>query len=197
MQWAMTSRRAWRTCAGGGSPSPERTAARRFASRWAAAIRKWPEPAAGVDDRRGRGWRPRPRSALAPDRLVHDRVEGRVEQAVDEARRRVVGARGLALVAGGGAEREPRRVGVDLDPRVELEEALVDAAELLGAEVAVVDEAEAAVLLDRRQGADRVEQVLVAQLRGVEVRAGLATRTGTSRGPAARASGRRPRRARR
>ena len=70
-------------------------------------------------------------------------------------------------------EREPRRVRVELDPGVELEEALVDAAELLGAEVAVVDEAEAAVLLDRGEGADRVEEVLVAQVGRVEVRARL------------------------
>ena len=39
--------------------------------------------------------------SLPRDRLVDDRVEGGVEQAVDQARRRVVGAGRLALVAGG------------------------------------------------------------------------------------------------
>ena len=58
-------------------------------------------------------------------------------------------------------------VGVELG--VELQERLVDRAELFGAEVAVVDRPADALLLDRGELADRIEQVAVGELGGIEV----------------------------
>ena len=93
-------------------------------------------------------------------------------------RRRVVAAGLLALVAGGGGEREARRLAVDLG--VELEQRLVDRAELLGAEVAEVDRPAAA--LDVGEFADRLEQRLVAQARIADVRRGVRDPQGAAEG---------------
>ena len=69
--------------------------------------------------------------------VVQDRVEGGVEDEVDQIAGRVVAAGGLALVAGDGLQ------GEDLARRItagdELEEGLVDRAEFFGTEVAEVD----------------------------------------------------------
>ena len=103
--------------------------------RWAAATRKWPEPQAGSQTVSAR------KRGLGVGGLlgvVEHRVEGRVEQAVDQRRRGVVGAGRLALVAGDGLEGEGARSSGRSGAR--LEQRLVDAAELLGAEVAVVDD---------------------------------------------------------
>ena len=70
--------------------------------------------------------------------VVEDRVQGGVEQAVDEGRRGVVGAGRLPLVAGASTSRMNVR-SAPCSVGDELEEGLVDGAEFFGAEVAVVD----------------------------------------------------------
>ena len=67
-------------------------------------------------------------------------------------------------------ELEGGRVGVEVG--VQLEEALVDAAEFLGAEVLVVDGAARAVLGGEGERADGGEQRAVGELAGVEVGGG-------------------------
>lgn len=74
---------------------------------------------------------------------VYDRVECLVEEFLDDADGRVVGARRLALVAREGLEPEPFRLGAAPGPQ--FQQGLVDAAEFVGAEVAVVDALPAAI----------------------------------------------------
>ena len=95
--------------------------------------------------------------------IFDHRLEGGVEQALDEGVRGVVGAGGLAVVAGGGVE--GKGAGVEIDLGVEFEEGLVDGAELFGAEVAVVDDAADFFLFraDGGKGADGVEEVGVGE----------------------------------
>ncbi len=96
---------------------------------------------------------------------VQYRVEGLVEQDLDEAGWGVVGAGGLAVVAGGDVKGEHASLGIEV--RDELKEGLVDAAEFLGAEVAVVDRSgQAGVVADDRQRPDGGEQVGVGQRGG-------------------------------
>ena len=64
-----------------------------------------------------------------------------------------------------GRDLECERARREVDLGVELEERLVDGAELFGAEVAVVDRAQDAGLLDGRELADGVEQVGVGEPR--------------------------------
>ncbi|CAB4881826.1 unannotated protein [freshwater metagenome] len=95
-------------------------------------------------------------------RLVEKRVEGLVEHEVDEARGRVVGAGCLAVIAGEVLEGEDAAQPVV--PGNELEQALVDAAELLSTEVSVVDDARWGVLrLNHAEPPDRREQRLIRQ----------------------------------
>src|SRR6266404_3324625 len=68
-----------------------------------------------------------------PGGLVKHRIERRVEQALDQIRRRVVAARSLSLVAARRSQLEGAGVRANLG--VQLEERLVHAAQLLGAEV--------------------------------------------------------------
>ena len=83
-------------------------------------------------------------AGLAAHRLLHHRVQRRVQQTLHQGVGRVVGAGGLAGVAGELGEGEVRPVAAH--PRREGEQALVDAAQLLGAEVAVVHRAQDLVL---------------------------------------------------
>ena len=64
---------------------------------------------------------------------LEDRIEGGIQQAVDQAGGRVVAAGGLAFVAGGHVKLECGGVGVDLG--VQFQERFVDAAQFLGPEV--------------------------------------------------------------
>ena len=69
--------------------------------RWAAAMRKWPLPAAGSQTFKSRiacsGFGFLQASSSTG-------IKRRIEQAIDEARGRVVAAGGFALVASGGRE---------------------------------------------------------------------------------------------
>ena len=96
-------------------------------------------------------------------RLVEQRVERGVQQAVDQRGRRVVGAGLLALVAGQRLQRVGELLVVVAGDQ--LQQRLVDAAEFLGAEVAEVDPAPGAAAARFHQGqrADRAEQRLVGQ----------------------------------
>jgi hypothetical protein len=85
--------------------------------------------------------------------------------------RGVVGAGGLAIVAGGAVEREGGGVAVDLG--VELEEGLVDGAELVGADAAPGDLAADVALGEGAEGEQGGEQVVVVELGAVEVGGGL------------------------
>ena len=143
-----------------GSSSPVRTAARRRAMRWAAAMRKWPRADSRVADLEGEeGLARRSTPCLAAHGLSHDRIERGVEQALDERVGRVVAAGGLALVAGSGLKLEGAGVGVDVG--VQLQQALVDAAELLGAEVAVVHGAADVAILDKCERMDGGEEMAI------------------------------------
>ena len=84
---------------------------------------------------------------------------------------RVVGAGRLAGVAGELGEGEVRPVAAHL--RGEREQALVDAAQLLGAEVAIVHRAQDLVLAGEREVAQRFEEVVVGQLRIVQLGRGF------------------------
>jgi hypothetical protein len=91
--------------------------------------------------------------------LIEHRVERRVEQHADQARWRVVAAARLPLMTGRDPQLEPRRVDVQL--RMQFQQRLVHRAELLRSEVLVVDRPAGATLLDERECAQRVKQVLV------------------------------------
>ena len=105
------------------------------------------------------------RATFASEAFGEERLEGGVETNLDERVGGVVRAGGLPLVplrdlqlktlvgAGGG--------GVDLG--VELEELLVDAAELLAAEVFVVDGTAALLVDDVREGPDGGEEGVVGE----------------------------------
>src|SRR5262245_13510545 len=73
------------------------------------------------------------RGVRLPSRFFECRRERRIEQALDEAGRRVVAARGLALVATCRLQLEGGGIRADL--RMQLKERLIDAAKLLGAEI--------------------------------------------------------------
>ena len=108
--------------------------------------------------------------------FLDDRIEGRVEQAVDQRGGRVVAAGRLPLVPRGYGQDE--RPCVCVDAGVQLEERLVDRAQLLGAEVAEVHRPQHGATASRdvlgvAEVADRFEQVLVGQRCGIEVRGRL------------------------
>ena len=108
---------------------------------------------------------------LAAHRLPHHRVEGRVQQTLHQGVGRVVGPGRLAGVAGELGEGEVCAVTAHL--RREREQALVDAAQLLGAEVPVVHRAQDLVLAGEGEVAQRFEEVVVGQLRIVQLGRGL------------------------
>ena len=82
---------------------------------------------------------------------------------------------------------ERERRGGAVERRVELEQRFVDRAEFLGAEVAEVDGAADAAVLDGRERADRGEQVLVGELRVGERADRVARTRGSCRAAGARA----------
>ena len=101
-------------------------------------------------------------------RPVEQRVESAVQRFLDQGLVGVVAAGGLALASPDRFEREGRGLAVQI--RVQLQQGLVDAAKLLRAQVAVIDRAQAALLLDEGQGANGFEEVAVADARAGEVR---------------------------
>ncbi|CAM5320813.1 hypothetical protein SCANM63S_00615 [Streptomyces canarius] len=113
----------------------------------------------------GQGEQRRPALVLRRARAdgpLDDRVEGRVQEAVDERRGRVVGAGGLAVVA----VQLPQDVGaVVVLAGFEFEERLVDRAEFVRAQVPVVDLAGPAELgvEDDGEGTHRLVQGLVGE----------------------------------
>jgi len=86
---------------------------------------------------------------------------------MDEAGGRVIAAGGLALVAAGGVQTEIAALEVELG--MQLEQGLVDAAQLLGAEVAVIDLTAAAAVADDREVTDGLEKIAVGYLRPVQI----------------------------
>ena len=105
------------------------------------------------------------------ERRLHHRVERGVEQALNQYVGGVVGAGRLAGIAGELGEGEVRAVAAHL--RGEREQALVDSAQLLGAEVAVVHRSQDLVLAGEGEAAERLEEVVVGQLGIVEVGGGF------------------------
>ena len=81
---------------------------------------------------------------LAAQPVGHHRLQRRVQQAVDEAGGRVVAAGLLALAAGGGPE--VKRGGDDVQLGMQLQQRLVDAAQLLRTQVLIIDGAQDAIL---------------------------------------------------
>ena len=110
-------------------------------------------------------------AGLAPERRLHHRVERGVEQALHQYVGGVVGAGGLAGIAGELGEGEVRAVAAHL--RGEREQALVDAAQLLGAEIAVVHRSQDLVPAGVGKAAQRLEEVVVGELGIVEVGGGF------------------------
>ena len=104
-------------------------------------------------------------------RRLHHRVERGVEQALHQHVGSVVGAGGLPGVAGELGEGEVRAVAAHL--RGEREQALVDAAQLLGAEVAVVHRSQDLVPAGEGEAAQRLEEVVVGDLGFVQVGGGF------------------------
>jgi hypothetical protein len=100
-------------------------------------------------------------------RVVQQRVQRGVEQAVNQAARRVVGAGGLALVAGRGGQGVGAGGGVV--PRMQFQQRLVDAAELLCAQMLEVHSAQHRRAADgvSREQPDHGEDGLVRQRRAV------------------------------
>jgi len=98
---------------------------------------------------------------------IEHRIQGRIEQLMDEAGGRVIAAGGLALVAAGGVQTEIAALEVELG--MQLEQGLVDAAQLLGAEVAVIDLTAAAAVADDREVTDGLEKIAVGYLRPVQI----------------------------
>ena len=114
--------------------------------------------------------------ALPPIASSHNRVEGRVEQALHEAVRRVVAAGGLAFVAGELGEGKPRAVGADL--RSQCEEAFVNAAKLFRTEVLVVHRAQDFALAGEGQVSEGFEKVGIGEFSAaVRGQAGSVQRT--------------------
>ena len=93
------------------------------------------------------------RGRLALDGLFDNGIESRVQQALHERVRRVVGTGGLALIASNCAEGEDARG--EFHGGVEFEQALVDTAQLLAAQVAVVHQSPGAAVLDQCQITNR------------------------------------------
>ena len=110
-------------------------------------------------------------AGLAAHRLRHDRIEGRIQQTLHQNVGGVVGPGRLAGVAGEFGEGEVRTIAAH--PRGEREQALVDAAQLLGAEVSVIHRAQDPVLAGEGKMAQRFEEVVVGQLRIVQIGRGV------------------------
>jgi hypothetical protein len=110
------------------------------------------------------------------ERASEHGVERGVEEALHQHGRGVVRARRLALVAGDGEEHE---VGVEValgaaqHVGLKLHQPLVDAAQLVGPDGRPVHGHAPLALVHRAQRVERGQQVLVANLAGVEVREGL------------------------
>jgi hypothetical protein len=100
MQRPVTRRSAARTTMSGGSGSPVSSAATRLAIRRAAATRKCPDPQAGSQTVMSSSAETRSASVAVRGCLVEERVEGGVQQAVDQRGRGVVGAGFFPFVAG-------------------------------------------------------------------------------------------------
>ena len=98
------------------------------------------------------------RDAMEPQTLI----ESGVEDALDEARWGVVAASGFPLMTGCGPELELSGIGVE--PRVQLEERLVDATEFFCSKIAIVDGTKNAVLLRVRQLANGPEEIGVGDV---------------------------------
>ena len=107
----------------------------------------------------------RVRADLAAGRRFDDRVERRVEQALHQRIRRVVGPRRLATIAGELGERE---VPAAVHLRRQRQQAFVHAAQLLGAEIVVVHRPQHSVLTSKGKMAQRFEEVVVGQLGAVQ-----------------------------
>jgi hypothetical protein len=103
--------------------------------------------------------------------IADNGVERRVQQALHERVGRVVGAGCLALIAGDSVEGED--AGGEFHGGVEFEQALIDAAQLLAAQVAVVHQPPAAAILDKAEITDGEEQVLIGEFGGFEIGHGL------------------------
>ena len=129
------------------------------------------------------------RGRLALDGLFDDGVERRVQQALHERVGRVVGAGGLALIAGDSAEGED--AGGEFHGGVEFEQALVDAAQFLAAQVAVVHQPPAAAVFDEPEIAYRQEQVLIGEFGGFEIGHGLRAKEESRPEPGDQAQGNR------
>jgi hypothetical protein len=151
MQFWTTSAIAWRRGSGPGSGSPVRTEARARAHGGVADLE-------AKDSRLG---------VLLLGRPRDDGIEGLVEEALHEAGRRVVGARGLPLVPRCRRELEAPPIEVELG--MELEEALVDRAELLAPEVPEVRGPEGLVAPRESEVAEGTEEVPVGELAAGEM----------------------------
>ena len=107
------------------------------------------------------------RGRFALNGLFDNGVKRRVQQALHERVRRVVRTGGLALIAGYGAEGED--AGCEFHGGVEFEQALIDAAQFLAAQVAVVHQPPAAAVLDECEIANREKQMFVGELRRLKI----------------------------
>ena len=93
---------------------------------------------------------------------MDDWVQRRIQQALNQTVRCVIRAARLALVADELGEAEASAVGADL--RGERQQALVDAAQLLGAEVLVVHGAQDFPLTGEGEVAQGFEEVVIGEL---------------------------------
>ena len=91
--------------------------------------------------------------------LSHDRLQGRVKQALHERIRCVVAPRCFAFVAGRSVQLKGAAVGIE--DRVKFEQSFVDAAELFGAEILIVDRPANGSVLHEGEGVDRREEVAI------------------------------------
>ncbi len=108
-------------------------------------------------------------------------IQGCGEQAVDQLLRRVIRARGLALIAGGRAQIKP----VACYFRMQLQQGFINGAQLHGAQMAPVHRPSLAVQLRKGQLPHGGEQIIIGQFQAGNVRHGLG-------GPQKAAHGRKP-----
>ena len=105
------------------------------------------------------------------DGLLDHRVEGRIEQHLDQAGGGVIAAGGLALVAGSRGQLEG--AGIAVEERVQLEQRFVHAAQLFRSQVLVIHRPPAAAFNGEGQRTDGVQQRLVVHLAGFQVGQGF------------------------
>lgn len=103
--------------------------------------------------------------------LVENGVEGCVEQRLNQAVGRVVGASGLALVAPllGGLGGEEQGLAVIAQLGLQFEEGFVDGSQFLGLHRAPVDRDHAGFLVKPGEAVERLHEGAVAQAGGFEV----------------------------